>query len=295
MSWIEKIFPNKIRTESQKGGSKAVPDGVWDKCPKCGSVLYLPELSANHYVCSHCDHHLRIGARLRLDLFMDQDHRVEIGQNVSPVDMLKFKDTKSYKDRIDVAQKKTQEKDAMVVMSGKLMEQNIVCSAFEFKYMGGSMGSVVGEKFVRGVQAAIDLKCPYVCFTASGGARMQESLFSLMQMGKVSAALARLQQEGLPYIVVLTDPTTGGVSASLAMLGDIHVAEPKALIGFAGPRVIEQTVRETLPPGFQRSEFLQEKGMVDCIVHRRDLRQQVSSLLSKLMHVSEPKLKSQAS
>lgn len=283
MSWIDKILPQKIRTEGLESKKKEIPEGIWNQCPACEVTLYQPELVRNQFVCPKCDNHLRIGARHRLNLFLDEERREEIGANVTPVDALKFKDTKAYKDRIAAAQKKTGETDAMVVMSGTVEGFPLTVAAFEFGFLGGSMGSVVGERFVQGVNDAMAKNQPFICFTASGGARMQESLLSLMQMAKVSAALGRLKQKGLPYIVVLTDPTTGGVSASLAMLGDIHLAEPKALIGFAGPRVIEQTVREKLPEGFQRSEFLVEKGMVDMIVDRRDLRATVKRVLSKFM------------
>ncbi len=280
MSWFNRIT-NKV---SSSGERKEMPAGVWEKCSSCSSVIYRPELEKNLQVCPQCSHHLRIAARARLQKFLDTDDLVEIAGNLKPKDMLKFKDTKAYKDRISAAQKKTSESDALIVYSGTLKSQPVVVAAFEFSFLGGSMGSVVGEKFLRGVHAAIEKKCPFICFTASGGARMQESLFSLMQMAKVSAALARLSQHKLPYIVVLTDPTTGGVSASLAMLGDLHIAEPNALICFAGPRVIEQTVRETLPEGFQRSEFLQEKGMIDIICDRRELRGKIANIVGMLMN-----------
>lgn len=284
MSWLDKILP-AIKT-SIAGEKKGVKEGVWDKCPECSATLYQPELIKNKHVCTQCGYHMRIGARMRLSYFLDQGDIKEIAALVKPVDKLRFKDTKNYTDRLSAAQKKTGESDALVVQSGRVDGVKVVCSAFEFGFLGGSMGSVVGEKFVRGVQEAIDQNCPYIVFTSSGGARMQESLFSLMQMAKVSAALGKLKDANLPYIVVLTDPTTGGVSASLAMLGDLHIAEPKALIGFAGPRVIEQTVREKLPEGFQRSEFLQEKGMVDIIIDRRELSPRISKILLKLMHSS---------
>ncbi|MCF6777336.1 acetyl-CoA carboxylase, carboxyltransferase subunit beta [Thiotrichales bacterium 19X7-9] len=291
MSWFEKIIPQKILTDTKK---KELPEGVWDKCKSCDNVLYTPELLSNLFVCPQCGYHMRISARDRLGYFLDKDLMVEIGADIQPKDMLKFKDTKSYKDRISQAQKKTGEKDALIVMEGKLENRTVVASAFDFSFLGGSMGSVIGERFRLGVERAIELDCPFICFTASGGARMQESLFSLMQMTKVSAVLAKLTEKSLPYIVVLTDPTTGGVSASLAMLGDIQIAEPKALIGFAGPRVIEQTVREKLPEGFQRSEFLVEKGMVDLIVDRRKMRQKVSHILNQLMFKKDQKAKSDA-
>lgn len=282
MSWFEKIMPSRIRTESKDKG--AVPEGLWSKCPDCDATLYRSELERNQDVCPKCDHHMRIGARRRLDLFLDAEPREEIAAEVQPVDPLKFKDSKKYIDRLKQAQKNTDEKDALVVMHGQVKGLPLVATAFEFHFMGGSMGSVVGERFVRGVNTALDHNVPLVCFSASGGARMQESLFSLMQMSKTSAALARLSKAGIPFISVLTDPTMGGVSASLAMLGDINIAEPKALIGFAGPRVIEQTVRETLPEGFQRSEFLLEHGAVDMIVDRRELRDRIASSLSILTH-----------
>ncbi|MCF6768334.1 acetyl-CoA carboxylase, carboxyltransferase subunit beta [Thiotrichales bacterium 19S11-10] len=284
MSWFEKIIPQKLLTDSTR---KELPEGVWDKCKSCDSVLYTPEVTANLFVCPQCDYHMRISARKRLNLFLDKDLTVELASEVQPKDVLKFKDTKAYKDRIAQAQKKTGEKDALIVMEGKLEGRIVVASAFDFSFLGGSMGSVIGERFRRGVERAIELDCPFICFTASGGARMQESLFSLMQMTKVSAALAKLSERNLPYIVILTDPTTGGVSASLAMLGDIQIAEPKALIGFAGPRVIEQTVREKLPEGFQRSEFLVEKGMVDLIVDRREMRNKVTHILNQLMYAKD--------
>lgn len=282
MSWFEILLPKTIRTEnsSKKG---AVPEGLWTKCPGCNAILYNIELEKNLSVCPKCEHHIRISARTRLGIFLDEEGREEIGKNIKPVDPLKFKDTKRYKDRIIQAQKQTKENDALVVMKGKLKGSDIVAAAFEFKYMGGSMGSVVGERFVRGINKSVELGVPFIVFTASGGARMQESLFSLFQMAKTSAALTRLSEAGLPYISFMTDPTMGGVSASLAMLGDINVAEPNALIGFAGPRVIEQTVREKLPEGFQRSEFLQEHGAIDMIVDRREIRDTISGILSILM------------
>ncbi len=280
MSWFEKLMPSRIRTEG--GNKKAVPEGLWNKCPKCGAVLYRAEVERNLDVCPKCSHHNRIGARKRLDLFLDPEGREEIGADLEPGDPLKFKDSKKYRDRVSAAQKATGEKDALVAMRGQLKGADIVVCAFEFSFMGGSMGSVVGERFVRAVDAAIENSCPLVCFSASGGARMQESLFSLTQMAKTSAALNRLASHGLPFISVMTDPTMGGVSASLAMLGDINVAEPNALIGFAGPRVIEQTVREKLPEGFQRSEFLLEKGAIDLIIDRRELRDRLSNLLGMM-------------
>lgn len=282
MSWFEILLPKTIRTEnsSKKG---AVPEGLWTKCPSCNAILYNNELEKNLSVCPKCEHHMRISARTRLDMFLDEEGREEIGKNIKPVDPLKFKDTKKYKDRIIQAQKQTKENDALVVMKGQLKGNDIVVAAFDFKFMGGSMGSVVGERFVRGINKSVELGIPFIVFTASGGARMQESLFSLFQMAKTSAALTKLSAAGLPYISFLTDPTMGGVSASLAMLGDINVAEPNALIGFAGPRVIEQTVREKLPEGFQRSEFLQDHGAIDMIVDRREIRDTISSILAILM------------
>ena len=280
MSWFTRVMGKSLGLGTEK---KNVNDGVWSQCPKCQTTIYSEELKNNYYVCPHCNHHHRISARDRLGLFLDNSGSKEHFTNIQPKDMLKFKDTKSYKDRLSQAKKKTGEDDALVVMEGTVNGLPVVAASFNFMFLGGSMGSVVGEKFVRGVSLAINKKVPFICFTASGGARMQESLFSLMQMSKTSAALNKLAQEKLPYIVVLTDPTTGGVSASLAMLGDVHIAEPKALIGFAGPRVIEQTVKETLPEGFQRSEFLVEKGMVDMIVDRRNLKDEVSSIIEKLL------------
>jgi len=287
MSWFEKLLPSTIRTEKTTE-KKNIPEGLWHKCPACNSVLYRAELERNHDVCPKCNHHMRIGGRKRLEIFLDKDGREEVGAEVTPIDILKFKDQKRYKDRIEVAQKSTGEKDALIVMKGTVHDVPVVVAAFDFRFMGGSMGSVVGERFVRGVDRAINDKVPFICFTASGGARMQEALFSLMQMAKTSAALTRLSAAGLPYIVVLTDPTMGGVSASFAMLGDVQIAEPRALIGFAGPRVIEQTVRETLPEGFQRSEFLLEKGAIDMIVSRNDMRASIADLLAMLQHKSRP-------
>ena len=281
MSWFEILLPKTIRTEgSNKKG--AVPEGLWTKCPSCNAILYNTELERNLSVCPKCEHHMRISARTRLDIFLDEEGREEIGKNIKPVDPLKFKDTKKYKDRIVQAQKQTKENDALVVIKGQLKGNDIVAAAFDFKFMGGSMGSVVGERFVRGVNKSVELGIPFIVFTSSGGARMQESLFSLFQMAKTSAALTRLSDAGIPYISFMTDPTMGGVSASLAMLGDINIAEPNALIGFAGPRVIEQTVREKLPEGFQRSEFLQEHGAIDMIVDRREMRGKISSILAIL-------------
>ena len=280
MSWLEKLMPSRIRTDSNV--KRTVPEGIWSKCDSCAAVLYRAELEKNQNVCPKCNHHMRIPARRRLENFLDESDREEIGANIAPTDPLKFKDTKKYRDRITQAQKNTNEKDALIVMKGALKQKPVVACAFVFQYMGGSMGSVVGEKFVRAVDLCIQEDTPLICFAASGGARMQEALFSLLQMAKTSAALAKLSERGIPFISVLTDPTMGGVSASLAMLGDIHVAEPKALIGFAGPRVIEQTVRETLPDGFQRSEFLLEHGAIDMVVGRLEMRDTLSDLLMLL-------------
>ena len=286
MNWFQKLLPASIRVEAK--AKRTVPEGLWSKCPECDQVLYRAELERNLEVCPKCGHHNRISARQRLDLFLDPESRTEIGSNLEPVDILKFKDSKKYKDRIVQAQKGTDEKDALVAMRGQVKGMPVVAAAFEFRFMGGSMGSVVGERFVRAVNTALDHDCPLVCFSASGGARMQEALISLSQMAKTSAALGRLRNRGIPFVSVLTDPTMGGVSASLAMLGDVNVAEPNALIGFAGPRVIEQTVRETLPEGFQRAEFLLEKGAVDLIIDRREMRDRFASLLSMLTHRAAP-------
>ncbi|MGB5201528.1 MAG: acetyl-CoA carboxylase, carboxyltransferase subunit beta [Sedimenticolaceae bacterium] len=280
MSWFEKLIPSRIRTEG--GSKKAVPEGLWAKCPSCNAVLYRAEMERNMEVCPKCAYHNRVDARRRLDLFLDPEPREEIGADLESADPLKFKDTKKYKERLSAAQKKTGEKDALVVMRGQLQGRELVAAAFEFGFMGGSMGSVVGARFVLGVNEAIARRAPMVCFAASGGARMQESLFSLMQMAKTSAALQRMSRHGIPFISVMTDPTMGGVSASFAMLGDINVGEPGALIGFAGPRVIEQTVRETLPEGFQRSEFLLEHGAIDMIVDRREMRDRLANILGML-------------
>ncbi|MEW8105862.1 MAG: acetyl-CoA carboxylase, carboxyltransferase subunit beta [Candidatus Thiodiazotropha endolucinida] len=281
MSWFEKLMPSRIRTDA--GHKRAVPEGLWAKCPGCSAILYRAEMERNLDVCPKCNHHNRIGARRRLETFLDPEPREEIGGNLESVDPLKFKDSKKYKERLSQAQKGSGEKEALVAMRGQLKGIDLVVAAFEFSFMGGSMGSVVGERFVRAVNMALERHTPLVCFSASGGARMQESLFSLMQMAKTSAALERLQKRGLPFISVMTDPTMGGVSASLAMLGDINVAEPNALIGFAGPRVIEQTVREKLPEGFQRSEFLLDHGAIDMIIDRRDIRDRIADLLSILL------------
>jgi acetyl-CoA carboxylase carboxyl transferase subunit beta len=286
MSWFKKLLPSRIKTNA--GTRRSVPEGVWTKCPECAAVLYRAELSRNAEVCPKCSHHLRIHARDRLDQFLDPESREEIGNDIKPVDKFKFRDSKKYKDRLSQAQKLTGESDALIVMKGSVRSLPIVACAFEFSFMAGSMGAVVGERFAIAVDEAIEQNFPLVCFTASGGARMQEAILSLMQMAKTSAALGALRKRGLPYISVLTDPTTGGVSASLAMLGDIIIAEPNALIGFAGPRVIEQTVRETLPEGFQRSEFLLEHGDIDMIVDRRNMRSEISSLLAIL--TNQPKI-----
>ncbi|OUV63402.1 MAG: acetyl-CoA carboxylase, carboxyltransferase subunit beta [Gammaproteobacteria bacterium TMED119] len=280
MSWLEKLMPKRIRTESTS--KRKVPEGIWDKCPNCGAVVYGAELERNLQVCPKCNHHLRISARSRVSFFLDAGHTEEIGANLEPKDYLKFKDSKKYKDRLTAASKSTGEKDALVVMQGSLKNMPVVVAAFEFSFMGGSMGSVVGERFLEGVKRSLQQSIPFICFSTSGGARMQEALMSLMQMAKTSAALTRLSEQRVPYISVLTDPTMGGVSASFAMLGDVHVAEPNALIGFAGPRVIEQTVRETLPEGFQRSEFLLEHGAIDMIIERKDLRDRIHNLLALL-------------
>jgi acetyl-CoA carboxylase carboxyl transferase subunit beta len=279
MSWFEKIVPSRIKTERRV---RSVPEGLWIKCPACDAVLYRAELERNLYVCPKCSHHMRIRARERLTRFLDAGSGTEIGANVTPEDPLRFKDSKRYKDRLVAAQKATGEKDALVAMAGRLHGEPIVACAFEFAFLGGSMGSVVGERFHRAVERCIEDGAPLVCFSATGGARMQEALLSLLQMAKTSAALVRLAEQRLPYISVLTDPTTGGVSASLAMLGDVNIAEPRALIGFAGPRVIAQTVRETLPEGFQRSEFLLEKGAIDMILDRREMRDSIARLLRML-------------
>ena len=280
MSWFKKLLPSRIKTNAST--RRSVPEGVWTKCPICSAVLYRAELVRNYEVCPKCSHHLRIHARERLDQFLDSESRQELGAEISPVDKYKFRDSKKYKDRLNQAQKKTGETDALIAMCGSVKSLPVVACAFEFSFMGGSMGSVVGERFALAVDAAIEKKVPLICFTASGGARMQEAIISLMQMAKTSAALGALRRNKLPYISVLTDPTTGGVSASLATLGDIIIAEPNALIGFAGPRVIEQTVRETLPEGFQRSEFLLEHGDIDMIVDRRNMRDEIVSLLTIL-------------
>lgn len=286
MSWFERLMPRMKEPATDK--KRSVPEGLWSKCEQCSAVLYRAELERNVEVCPKCGNHMRISARRRLDALLDVEGREEIAADLLPVDALKFKDSKKYKDRILSAQQSSGEKDALIVFKGQLKGVPAVVCVFEFAFMGGSMGSVVGEKFVRAVNRAIQDKCGLVCYSASGGARMQEALLSLMQMAKTSAALARLSREGLPYISVLTDPTMGGVSASFAMLGDINVGEPGALIGFAGPRVIEQTVRETLPPGFQRSEFLLEKGAIDMIIDRREMPVRLASLLAKFTNLAQP-------
>jgi acetyl-CoA carboxylase carboxyl transferase subunit beta len=280
LTWFEKIMPSRIKTERR---TRSVPEGLWIKCPACDAVLYRAELDRNLHVCPKCGHHMRIKARDRLERFLDEGSTQELANDVEPEDPLKFRDSKKYRDRLTLAQKAVGEKDALVVMAGGLKGIDIVACAFEFRFLGGSMGSAVGERFTRGAEHCLAHQLPYVCFSSSGGARMQEGLLSLLQMSKTSAVLARMAQARLPFISVLTDPTTGGVSASLAMLGDLNIAEPKALIGFAGPRVIEQTVRETLPEGFQRSEFLLEHGAIDLIIDRRDLRDRIAALLAMML------------
>jgi len=285
MSWFDKLMPSRIKTEQRK---RSVPEGLWVKCSNCAAQLYRAELKRNLFVCPKCEYHMRVGARDRLEMFLDPDSSHEIAAKLEPQDPLKFRDSKRYRDRLSQAQKTTGESDAMVVLAGTVKAIPVVAAAFEFSFMAGSMGSVVGERFVRGVRYCIEHDRPFICFTASGGARMQEALFSLLQMAKTSSALAQLAEAGLPYISFLTDPTTGGVSASLALLGDFNLAEPRALIGFAGPRVIEQTVGEKLPEGFQRSEFLLEKGALDMIVDRRHSRDAVAGLLAKVMDRPPP-------
>lgn len=279
MSWFDKLMPSRIRTQRR---SRSVPEGLWVKCEACSAQLYRAELKRNLYVCPKCEHHLRIGARERLEMFLDANSEHEIAAKLEPQDPLRFRDSRRYRERLSTAQKETGETDALVVMAGTLRAIPLVAAAFEYRFIGGSMGSAVGERFVRGVQYCIEHRRPFVCFSASGGARMQEALFSLFQMSKTSAALAALGESGLPYVSVMTDPTMGGVSASIASLGDINVAEPRSLIGFAGPRVIQQTVGETLPEGFQRAELLLEKGALDMIVDRRKVRDEIASLLAKL-------------
>lgn len=285
MSWLDKI-PQKIQHVVGAAQKRNVPEGLWSKCDACQTVLYKTDLEENLEVCPKCSHHNRISARERIQFLLDPENQTEIGVNVAPVDSLKFKDSKKYLDRMKDAQKTVKEVDSLIVVQGAILQMPVVVAAFEFRFMGGSMGSVVGERFVRGVNAAIANKAPFICIAASGGARMQEGLLSLMQMAKTSAALTKLSEAGLPFISVLTDPTMGGVSASFAMLGDIIIAEPNALIGFAGPRVIEQTVRETLPDGFQRAEFLLDHGAIDMIVDRREMREKLNNILSNLMHAA---------
>jgi acetyl-CoA carboxylase carboxyl transferase subunit beta len=287
VTWFEKIMPSRIKTERR---ARSVPEGLWIKCPSCDAVLYRAELDRNLNVCPKCSHHMRVGARDRLARFLDEGSGRELATQIEPEDPLKFRDSKRYRDRLLAAQKQTGEKDAMVVMAGTLLGLPVVACAFEFRFLGGSMGSVVGERFARAAEHCLEHRASLVCFSSSGGARMQEGLLSLLQMSKTSAVLAQLAEAGLPYISVLTDPTTGGVSASLAMLGDLNLAEPRALIGFAGPRVIEQTVRETLPEGFQRSEFLLEHGAIDMIVDRRDMRERISALLALLTRQPRPEV-----
>jgi len=281
-NWFDKILPSFIKKETSKKSS--VPEGLWQTCSACSTILYVPELEASLYVCPKCDHHIRLGARRRLDLFLDSDNKIEIDADRSPIDWLKFKDTKRYKDRLLEAEGNSDEQEALIVMQGKLLKLPVVVAAFEFRFMGGSMGSVVGQKFVEGVNHAMKNQFPFVCFSTSGGARMQESLVSLYQMAKTSAVLQKMKEEGLPYVSVMIDPIYGGVSASLAMLGDINIAEPRALVGFTGPRVIEQTLKVQLPDGFQRSEFLLEHGAIDMIVHRQDLQETIHRLLLNLLN-----------
>lgn len=283
MSWFKKILPKISPSATKKG----VPEGIWSKCDKCAAVIYSVELERNLHVCPKCQHHMRLSGRQRLDLFLDQHDRTELATDIQPIDRLKFKAIKRYKDQIGAAQKKSNEKEALIVMKGKVNGVPLIAASFDFTFIGGSMSSGVGERFFKGVQAAMDHNLPFICFSASGGARMQEGLFSLFQMAKTSAVLARLGKKGLPYISILTDPTTGGVSASLATLGDIILAEPNALIGFAGPGVIQETIRQTLPEGFQRSEFLLEHGHIDMIVSRGNMRNTVAELLAKMTHRTE--------
>ena len=288
MSWLKKLMPSGIRTDAGAARRRSVPEGLWEKCDRCAAALYRPELEENLEVCPKCNHHMPIRARARLASLFDAGSTREIAAELGPTDVLRFRDQKRYADRIKAAQKSTGERDALITLQGTLKGRDLVASAFDFAYMGGSMGSVVGERFSLGAERALEIGSPFVCFSASGGARMQESLFSLMQMAKTSAALGRLREAGLPYISVMTHPTTGGVSASFAMLGDINLAEPEALIGFAGPRVIEQTVRETLPEGFQRSEFLLSHGAIDQICDRREMRDRLADLLALLMRQPKP-------
>ena len=290
-SWLDKIVPTGILTNiGNKDRKSSVPEGLWKSCPKCAAVLYKPELEKNLEVCMKCDHHMRLGARDRLNIFLDADGRSEIASEVEPVDRLKFKDLKKYKDRLASAQRNTEEKDALVAMKGTIEGQPVVAVAYEFNFLGGSMGAVVGERFVRAAKVSMEQGIPFICFSASGGARMQEALISLLQMAKTSAALEKLRNMGVPYVSVLTDPVYGGVSASLAMLGDVNIAEPGARMGFAGPRVIEQTVRETLPEGFQKSEFLLEHGAIDMIVSRGEMKLTVARLLAAMTNKPAPKV-----
>ncbi|MEX0730886.1 MAG: acetyl-CoA carboxylase, carboxyltransferase subunit beta [Aquisalimonadaceae bacterium] len=293
MSWFQKLMPSRIRTDASEKvrNRSSVPEGLWTKCPGCSAVLYRPEVERNLEVCPKCGQHMRVNARTRLEAFLDRDSGVELAAEVKPVDVLKFRDSKKYRDRLIQAQKNTAEDDALVVMQGTVRGIQVVACAFEFDFMGGSMGSVVGERFVRAVNVCLEQRIPLICFSASGGARMQEALFSLMQMAKTSAALGRLREAGIPYVSVMTDPTMGGVSASLSMLGDINVAEPGALIGFAGPRVIEQTVRETLPAGFQRAEFLLDHGAIDMIVDRRKMAATLARVLAMFTGQPSPSVK----
>ncbi|MCL4799795.1 MAG: acetyl-CoA carboxylase, carboxyltransferase subunit beta [Burkholderiales bacterium] len=287
MSWLQKLLPPKIK-RAEGAARRTVPEGLWTKCPSCDAVIYATDLEKNVNVCPKCGHHGRLGARARLDVFLDPEGRYEIGAEVQPVDSLKFKDSRRYADRLEEAEKETTETDALVVLQGSVKGVPLVAAAFEFEFMGGSMGSVVGERFVRGVHVCLEQELPMVCFSATGGARMQEGVLSLLQMAKTTAALTRLAARRLPFVSVLTDPTMGGVSASFAMIGDVVIAEPRALIGFAGPRVIEQTVREKLPEGFQRAEFLLEKGAIDMIVDRREMRDRIASLLTLLLRIPAP-------
>ncbi len=282
MSWLQKLLPPRINRNESATRNKSIPEGLWSKCPSCEAVLYRSDLESNQSVCPKCGHHQRLRARARLDLLLDAEGRFDIGTEVVPVDPLKFKDSRRYPERLSTASADTGEADAMVVMQGAILTVPVVVACFEFDFLGGSMGSVVGERFVRGVRVALEQRLPFICITATGGARMQEGLFSLMQMAKTTAAITQLAQRKLPFLTILTDPTMGGVSASFAFVSDVVIAEPGALIGFAGPRVIEQTVRETLPEGFQRSEFLLEKGAIDMIVDRREMREQITSLLTLL-------------
>lgn len=284
MSWLERLVPSVVRSEKRSQGESAIPEGLWKKCPKCEAVLYRPELERSLDVCPKCDHHMRIGARIRLDWFLDKDGREELATDVEPIDRLKFKDVKKYKDRLTAAQKETGEKDALIAFRGTVNDLPVIVCAFEFAFHGGSMGYAVGEKFTRAATLALNEKIPFICFSATGGARMQEALISLMQMAKTSAVIERLRQNGVPYFSVMTDPVYGGVSASLALLGDLNIAEPGARAGFAGPGIIEQTIRQKLPKGFQRSEFLLDHGAIDMIVHRKDMRDKLSSLIARLTH-----------